>query len=149
MQNAPKNKSASSTGAKTMNEEKGIFLPIPSSGAKYEIDKDCRVRNAKTKQILKVYKNSVNLYCGQGKTRHVSVFSLLWEVWGVIPKRKFSPPRVPVSVTQGNRVFHFDTLNDCADFLTKEIFFSKSWIIARLCRRVKELEGFKIRYHQN
>lgn len=113
------------------------FLPIPSLNYKYEINQLGEVRNVKTKKILKG--KSV------GKTRA----SLLWEVFGIIPKRRLKAAKIKVSVTQGKCVFRFNSFTECANFLEPKIFYSKKSLITWMSRRRKQIGDCRFVYPEN
>ena len=124
------------------------YIPIPSLNNRYEINSSGSVRNVRTKQILKK--------CGEGKCVKVRptcngksiticVADLLWEVHGIIKKRKFRP--VPVSCENENGKFFFDNLRDCARFLAPKIYLSwRSIANGYLNKRKGEFHGWKITY---
>lgn len=64
------------------------FLPIPSTGSKYEINTRGVVRNARSKKILKRkgHGKCVELWFSGRKAVNRCVADLLWEVHGIIKK---------------------------------------------------------------
>lgn len=127
-----------------MREDKGKFYPIPSLGNKYEINRRKVVRNGKTKRQLKVSDGCVCFQLGKKDCRK-SIRSLLWEVFGIIPKGGLKGPK-KVIVTKGKQVFRFDSFKKCAEFLSPRIFFAENSLRSFLSRRVEKLGEYYFRY---
>lgn len=126
--------------------ESHIFEPIPSLGGKYEINRLGKVRNAKTKRPLKPYRNTTYGFHVQKKLVRRSRQSLLWEVFGVIPKKPLKEFQCEVIVIKEKCVFRFNSFAECARFLSKKIFYSKSYLINMMSRRKKRIGDCRFVY---
>lgn len=122
------------------------FQPIPSTGFRYEIDERGVIRNAKSKQVLKLKARGkcVELHVGVGKYIMACVADLLWEVHGRIIKRRFRP--CPCSAENKHGKHFFPSLTACACFLAPKLFYCVDWIKSHLCRRVSTIGEWKITY---
>ncbi len=121
------------------------FAPIPSLGCRYEINSRGKVRNTRTKLIIKAKKNhSIMVRLSNGKYVNRAIKDLLWEVHGIIKKRRFRP--CPCSAENSSGKFFFPHMKACACFLAKRIFCTVSLIYARLIRRENNIFGWIITY---
>ncbi len=122
------------------------FYPIPSTGNKYEMNRNGKVRNAKTKRVLKTTDggNVVHLAYG-GKGYAISITMLKWEVFGITPSKSAQTPK-PLSVSKGNRRFFFDTKAACARFLAAELTYSTAGILYYLSANKNWIHGWTVKY---
>lgn len=126
------------------------YLPIPSLDCKYEINKRGKVRNIKTKEFLKphyfnralIIKTTFN-----GKAYAVSVQQLLWEVFGVEPKRSHIIP-VSATVKKDGAAYCFNSLYAAAKFLSPRVFTGVSAVRQHLSKRKKFIDGWQIIYRE-
>ena len=123
------------------------WQPVPSLNNLYECDKNGRLRNAKTKRLIKPNK----WFCydvGLGEKRahkKVSRSSLLWEVFGVPLHKRYTGEK-PVIVSKGNQRFWFGSKAEAAEFLSKKILFVASTVRAWLAQCRHDIEGWHINY---
>ena len=122
------------------------FQPIPSTDGKYEISIKGVVRNAHSKQILKRkgHGKCVNLWLDGRKAIVRCVADLLWEVHGIIVKRRFCP--VPVSAENKHGKFFFSDMKSCARFLAGKIPYSFSKIYRLIFTRKPAVGEWTITY---
>ncbi len=120
-----------------------VFVPI-FSAPNYEINRRGKVRNRKTKRILKLLNNNkVRIYInGQAKDRSIS--NLLYETFGV--KTKNARLSIPLFVSKGNLRFHFDSLAAAARFLSKQLFLSFAAVHSYFTKRRTDIYGWRINY---
>lgn len=121
------------------------FMPIPSLDNRYEINRLGKVRNAVSKKLVKPKLNG-KCYCFQIDYKYISraVADLLWEVHGIIRKRRFRPCRCRAEKFRAK--YSFESMKDCARFLAPKVFYSVGWLQQRLYRRDREIFGWKITY---
>ena len=123
------------------------FEPIPSTGGRYEINKQGIVRNSSTKHILKPTGRGGKvcpLSIGERKYSPRCIADLLWEVFGIIPKRRFSPQPCSIENTQG-KIF-FPSLCACARFLAQKMYYAVHTVENWLNARRERIADWKISY---
>lgn len=122
------------------------FLPIPSTGGRYEISLKGVVRNARLKQILKRKGKGkcIELWFSGRKSIMRCVADLLWEVHGIIKKRRFRPVRVSVENRHGK--FFFQNMKSCARFLVDKIRYSFSKIYRLIFTRKPVVGDWTVTY---
>ena len=125
---------------------KKTFSPIPSLDYRYEINMRGVVRNAKTKQVLKRkgHGKCIVVHSGERKYTTRAIADLLWEVHGIIKKRRFRP--VPCSAENHCGKFFFPNLKACARFLAPKLHFSVGWVQQILTRRAASFCGWQFSY---
>ena len=121
------------------------WQPVPSLDCKYEVTESGRLRNAKTKRILKRHYPYAYAVKINGRTKYLSIRSLLWEVHGII--KPAAPRIVPITIFCDGQKRYFPTLAVAAKFLADKFFFAVSTIRVMLCGRKTEICGCKITYH--
>lgn len=129
-----------------------MYLPIPSLNYKYEIDERGKVRNAETKKNLKPVprknrKVKTVRVMFEGHRKECSVQQLLWEVHGKMPKLK-RRRQIAVTVCNADFRYFFSSLNQAAIFLSSKVHYTKEWINWHFAKRIKEIFGWKIYYHE-
>lgn len=126
-----------------MNED---YLPIPSANNRYEICKAGKVRNARTKKLLKPYKNNVyTLYLKKKCRIKRTQAQLLWEVHGRLPKINIHP--VPVTLRKDAQAFYFESKNKAAEFLRIHTNYSFDHMRTCLCEEYVLIAGWEVKYH--
>ena len=122
------------------------FMLIPSLDYRYEINMRGVVRNAKTKQVLKRKGHGKCIVVHSGKHKYTTraITDLLWEVHGIIKKRRFRP--VPCSAENHCGKFFFPNLKACARFLAPKLHFSVGWVHKNLTRRAASFCGWQFSY---
>ena len=120
------------------------FAPIPSLGGRYEINRRGKVRNAKTKRILKLQNGREYRLVIDGKLIWRSVSNLLWEVHGKIPERLCT--RVPCIAENATQKISFPNMSACAGFLAPKVFLGFNTVNCYLNRRKPTIYGWKITY---
>lgn len=128
----------------------GYFSPIPSLDYMYEINPHGKIRNAKTKRLVKMFTRGnydfsrLNI---KGKNYTGSVKKLLWEVYGIIPEKI---PRQPVGVTLQKDNFgrFFQNAATAAKFLSPLVYLSVHTVAQYFYKRRKELYGWQVIYHE-
>lgn len=124
---------------------KQSYMPIPSTGGKYEINSKGTVRNSKTKIIIRPIDNSISFCFGNRKVRR-TVADLLWEVHGIIKKKSRSSNPIPVAAENQHGKYFFRSLKRCSQFLESKVHYSRYTIIYHLSRREENIYGWKITY---
>ncbi len=127
-------------------KNKGTWLPIPSLNNLYEINKQGLVRVARTKRIKKPHNKHWYFFIVNGTRKCVPQATLLWEVHGILSRRKFFK-RIPVTAEFNDQKVTFETLSTLAKFLAKKTFWAFWTIMKHLSSRVAEFAGWKITYH--
>ena len=124
---------------------KSTFVPIPSLGGRYEINITGKVRNSRTKKIIKSKCNG-KYYDFQIGGNYIgrATADLLWEVHGIIRERRFRP--CPCSCENHQGKFFFQNMADCARFLSPKVFLGIRTVKNYLVRRDEAIEGWKITY---
>lgn len=130
------------------NPEK--FQLIPSVNGKYEINQKGVVRNTKTKKVMTPRKlracMAVDLYF-EGRPKSYSVPQLLWEVYGIIPKRT-NKPAIPVYLSKDGRNVYFPSIYKAAFFLAENLYYTVDAMAKRLHKRQPEIFGWKVFYRE-
>lgn len=130
--------------------EPSTFEPIPSLDYRYEIDNRGRVRNAKTKQRIKQKDDGkyVSIEISHAKFICCSIADLLWEVHGIIKKRRFRPCPCSCyhtsSLSQG--ALSFPHMAACARFLAPKLYLGFRTVKNYLCQRKPQIGDWKIIY---
>lgn len=124
------------------NYEISGWVPIPSTGGKYEICQAGTVRNAKTKRRLKRKNNSYG-FALDDKFVWRSVSNLRAEVFGIAPKRVH---KHQVIIAKGYRRFHFESFTDAAKFLMQSNFYSFEYFKRAFRLRLPEICGWRVNY---
>ena len=120
------------------------WLPIPSTGDKYEMTKYGTVRNSATKRILNLGYDGLYHFWVDGKSYIRSRDSLLYEVTG---NEKFNHDLpVPVMLTQGRRSHYFDSLTAAAKFLSGVLPITWGGVRAFFKKRRREIYGWTVKY---
>lgn len=122
----------------------GNWVPVPSLGNRYEINIHGKLRNAKTKKLLKMWKGCYVVKSG-GKTITISKAKLLWETHGVVPQRNPSAPLPVVAECNGQKMY-FKTFSALAKFLAPKIFYCVGTLKTYLHKRIKTLAGWTFTY---
>lgn len=120
------------------------WLPVPSLGYLYELNKRGALRNIKTKLRNKNIGGCYWLTIDKENVV-VSKTSLLWEVFGILPKNN-RLRRQPCIVSKGNQRYHFDSLTEAAKFLAPKIFYSLSQVKYYFWQRKTYIFGWRINY---
>lgn len=126
------------------------YLPILSLDYKYEINPRGKVRNVKTKALLRTYSDNRALMVKttvKGKAYAASVQQLLWEVFGINPKLKRIIP-VSATVKKDGVAYCFKSLYAAAKFLSPRVFLGVSAVRQHLSRREKVVEGWEVIYRE-
>lgn len=118
------------------------WVPIPSTGGKYEVSQAGTVRNAKTKRRLKRKNNSYG-FTLDGKLIWRSISNLRAEVFGITPQNIH---KHHVIISKGYRRFYFDSFSDAAKFLMQSNFYSFEYFKRAFRLRLPEVCGWKINY---
>jgi hypothetical protein len=130
-----------------------MFLPIPSLGNKYEINRNGVMRNARTKRCLRVYvnKSGSRFYSVKfnGTYIHRYVQQLIWEVHGILPKVVWFRPSISVCIQKDGGHFNFESMTQCAKFLVTREYYCFSWIKRQLHERRVEICGWKVFYYED
>lgn len=123
------------------------FCPIPSTGGKYEINPMGEVRNAKFKRNLKKSpdRKAFALNIGGRKTKR-TLASLLWEVFGILPKKSKWRFKTEVTATLEGRVHKFNSFSECASFLAPKLNYSAKYLRWILTRRQETFAGCRFVY---
>lgn len=126
--------------------KKETFAPIPSLGGRYEINKQGVVRNTATKKNLKRkgHGKCVEVHAGQRIFIMRCVADLLWEVHGIIPKRRYRPQ--PCSIENAQGKISFPNLRACARFLAQKMYYAVHTVERWLCARLERIADWKISY---
>ena len=132
------------------NNKRSTYEPIPSLDNRYEINACGKVRNIKTKQVIKPKCNG-KLICGQIGTGNYfcrAIADLLWEVHGIIKKRRFRPCPCSCYHTSSLRqdAIHFPHMAACARFLAPKVYLSFKTVKQYLCKRPPQIGEWKIIY---
>ena len=127
------------------------YEPIPSLDYRYEISKGGVVRNVKTKRILKIqhrrHNGDYTVFWLNGKKISRTITSLLHEVHGILPKRgQLLPVAATVIGAEGRR--SFQSLAQCAKFLSAVTHHGFFHIRNQLSSRPANLYGWQIRYRE-
>lgn len=122
------------------------WVLVPSLNDKYEITRDGRLRNARTKRIIKLGNDRYTVTVGLERIE-VLKDKLLEEVFGV----PFVPPKpraryVPCIVEKGGKSERFNLLGTAAAFIAAETHFSHSYVMAMFKRREPVVFGFNVTY---
>ena len=128
--------------------DKNEWLPVPSLNYRYEVDPRGRLRNAKTKKCLRASaRGAYHAYCVSvcGKKMSVSVKSLLWEVHGIVPKKRRN--KIPVTIKKGTDALYFESLKKAAKYLATLIHYSSGQIVTFFAKRSADICGWQITYH--
>ena len=120
-----------------------IFEPIPSTGGRYEINNAGIVRNAHTKKKLKPHKKSVRFFDGHNQYFYASINSLLWEVFGRIPKNK---AKISCTVENAHGKHFFPNMAAAAKFLSPKIYLTFGTLKTYFYRRVPKIYDWQITY---
>lgn len=134
------------------------WIQIPCA-PKYEINNHGDVRNIESGRVIKPWTpkdrkvdKQVNLRIETRgkKIRSFHVAGLLWLTHGIIPKRQtHSRLAVPVIVSHGNEKYYFDSCRQAGAFIARrEKKHTAGYIAARLSRRPKEFDGWRINYQR-
>lgn len=123
---------------------KQTYIPIPSLGGKYEINSSGTVRNAQTKCLLKKQDNAVLLFFNHQNLRR-NIDELLWEVHGIIKKKRFSRT-IPVAAENQHGKHFFPNMNACALFLAPKVFYTVNTVLTYLSSRKDFISDWKITY---
>jgi len=115
------------------------YTPIASTGGRYEVNRDGKVRNAKTGKAVQSY---VALLCEDGR-RFVSIESLLWEVFGIKKSRRLQVIEVEAEFKQ---IFYFHKAVDCAKWLSTRLNRSVVSMQTCLSQRQEKIGKYKIKY---
>lgn len=118
--------------------------PVPSLNGKYELNDRGQLRNAKTKQQIKLTRNTYQIIFN-GKKMDVGRAYLLWECFGIAPK-KHQLRKVPVTVSNGVASYYFDKYVDAAKFLSQQINYSVSYIRSHFAKRLTYIKGWYVTY---
>ena len=138
------------------NKVKWAQIPV---APKYEISNLGVVRNIESKKIITPWipKDRVadkqvylRIETGDKKPKGFHVSGLLWLTHGIVPKREtHSRIAVPNVVSRGNQVYYFDSCRQAGAFIAqREKLHSAEYIAARLSKRPKEFDGWKINYQR-
>ena len=119
------------------------FEPIPSTGNHYEINVTGIIRNALTKKKLKPYNKSVRFFVGHNQCIYASINSLLWEVFGRIPKKK---TKISCTVENAHGKHFFPHMVAAAKFLAPKIYLTVGTLKNYFYQRRTEIYGWKITY---
>lgn len=121
------------------------WYPVPSLNNLYEFNKRAQLRNAVTKKLLSKHRD--NLYYPRigKKTVAVSVSSLNWEIFGILPPATSKIKR-PVIISKGKTTLYFDRRIAAAKFIAAEEFFVTDHIMHLFGRRTPEICGWQINY---
>ena len=126
------------------------FQPIPSTGGKYEMTIHGKIRNVRTGFVkkLSVY-NGVKqtTFFLNGKSTARTLNSLLFEVFGVIPKHSRYEP-IPVTLIKSNVRKSFPSIGKAIAFLAQQTSRNERGLWKYFCRRVTEIDGWQIRYRE-
>lgn len=117
------------------------WASIPSL-PNYEIDARGTLRNAKTKRPLKLLHGKYYVF-NNGKYTFRSREQLLYEVWGIEPKRYLI---VPVILSKGNSVVYYETSKRAAQFLAEQLHYCFSTMQRRLNRRDAKIGEWSVTY---
>lgn len=122
----------------------GQWVPVASANNQYEIDKNGRLRNSKTKQLLTLRKGCYRLYFKK-TFRSVSRRTLLWEVFGIAPPYGSRVHKACILSHDNQRLF-FDDRISAARFLSKKHFYSANYIQQQLAARKPVICGWNVNY---
>lgn len=125
--------------------EGGHWEPVPTLGYRYEINIHGKLRNAKTKKLLKVRYRSYYDVCVDGKAKRISIKNLLWETHGIIPTRHKRTPISIVAECNGVKMY-FKTIAALAKYLAPKIFYAVSTLKTHFAARIKSLAGWTFTY---
>ena len=124
----------------------------------YEINNRGQIRNIKSGRFVKPWTPKDRIDDKQfalcivtgGKPKNFHQSSLLWLTHGIIPKRQtHSRICVPVIVSHGNEKYYFDSCRQAGAFIARrEKKHTAGYIAARLSRRPKEFDGWRINYQR-
>lgn len=123
---------------------KKSFPLIPSLGGRYEIDNRGIVRNSLTKKILKIQRGCIYVFDNCGKFIVRSVNDLLWEVHGIIKKRRSRI--IPCYAENKHGKYSFPSAKACARFLAPKLYYSVGRVASFLYKRTKTLGEWTITY---
>ena len=127
------------------------WVAVPSLNYRYELSCTGILRNAKTKRRLKMQIQQNHLRYRvpvDGRVASISLKSLMWEVFGVMPKISNREP-VPTTICKGDKVLHFDSLMATAKFMVKVGRWALKSILGLLYnKRPNEIDGWAITYHE-
>lgn len=126
------------------------FEPIPSLDNRYEIDTRGRIRNVRTKQVLKrnCGKNAVSIEISRDKFIYCNIADLLWEVHGIIEerRRKYCPCSCYHTSSLRQGVLSFTSMAACARFLAPKVYLGFNTVKNYLCERKPQIGDWKIIY---
>ena len=137
--------------AEKERDKKTQWEEIPGYIGLYEINTRGLVRNVKTKRILKT--------CQRGKSKSVALFkndtgkrflvsSLLWEVHGKIPRKRYVKT-CSVTIRKNGEGRHFLLIKECAEFLSKREKITADYVRKVLGKRIETFRGWQISYREN
>lgn len=128
------------------------YLPIPSLNNRYEINNRGTVRNVRTKQVIKTKSNGKSICVQMGGKGHYhtrAIADLLWEVHGIIKKRRFRPCPCSCYRTSSlspNSRLSFPCLKACARYIADKDGKSFNPVYVELQRRAEVIGDWKIIY---
>ena len=122
------------------------WVSVPSLNYRYEVTAGGKLRNAKTKRILKktaptYYKLTINK-----KVVCATIASLLWEVHGIMPKRRIKR-NITVTIQKDKVILHFQDIQMAVEYLSESEFYTRKYIRYFFSKRAKEICGWQITYH--
>ena len=124
------------------------WFPVPSLNYLYEFSRNGCLRNAKSKRVLKMTIRGNYKYFSPsvgGNILNVTVDSLMWEIFGVIPVRPHCA-RIQVVITKDGLVKKFDSLADCSRFFAAFCFIPFRSAQTYLSNRQTVIDGWQIKY---
>ena len=123
------------------------WLPVPSLEYRYEVNMKGELRNIRTRHHLTLNRDGKYSTEIKGKKKSPSKTSLLWEVFGIIPKNYRSNKPVAVIAESNGEQVKFKSITEAAEFLSKIIFRPASTLSTYFGKRIAEIDGWKITYY--
>jgi len=130
-----------------LKNSKTNWEPVPSLNYLYELNSEGALRNARTKHCLALQPQGRYAPTVQGKQRLCSKKSLLWEVFGVIPKTYGKNKPITIIAQFNGKCFKLKSIAETAAFLSQKTGKLKETLRKYLHFRVAEIGGYKITYY--
>lgn len=131
------------------------FLPIPSLDNKYEINNRGVVRNAISKRIMTPVKSprkrtaEICIRDVNNRSTTRSLQQLMWEVWGILPKRhSVAENAMSVQIQRYGEYRSFSSYSQCAAFLAPKLNLSHHHLRKLFTLKVSTIGEWQIFYKQ-